>query len=61
MAKLHMHKQSLDERKLIIENHEIKKKLKKQSEMQIRIATLMNIITEQREKLARYEEKYGKL
>lgn len=61
MIRIHMHDQSLEERKLTIENHKLTKKLKKQSELQTRITALMNIITEQRDKLAKYEEKYGKI
>lgn len=52
---------SLTERKLIVENHELQKKLKRQSEMQSRINALMDVIIKQRETIAEYREKFGKL
>lgn len=61
MTRIHMHDQPLEERKLIVENHKLTKKLKKQYELQARITVLMKVITDQRDKLAEYEEKYGKI
>jgi hypothetical protein len=46
---VHLHKTaSLSERKLLVENHLLEKKLKRQSEMQSRINALMDIISRQK-------------
>ena len=49
MNRVHLHRNALlEERKLIVENHMLQKKLKKQSDMQARINSLMDIIISQK-------------